>query len=285
MDNIVITCTSEKHFDRVVADNAVSVVKLWAPWCGPCKAYSPIIEDVCKSITSTDVAVLSVDVDAFPNIAARYGVRSIPTVLIMNNYEQTPAETIVGVKTKEYLVDIIDKTLMISDTYHDNDTKSDEPEVFASTDKYDGVHLLVCPKNDAVRELYADHGHFHAGDAGIDLFITEHMTFKPNTLGNKIKLGVSCSLTNDESYLLMARSSIVKTPLRLSNALGLIDANYRGEIMAVVDNISAFEHDIAKGDRLFQLVPFGGKGIDKLTLVDTLSETDRGSGGFGSTGK
>ena len=82
----------------------------------------------------------------------------------------------------------------------------------------------------------------------------------------------------------MARSSISKTPLRLSNAVGLIDAGYRGEIMAAVDNIKDSSYRLEKGQRLFQLVSMNGESIH-FDLVDTLSDTLRGEGGFGSTGK
>ena len=82
----------------------------------------------------------------------------------------------------------------------------------------------------------------------------------------------------------MARSSISKTPLRLSNSVGLIDAGYRGEIMAAVDNIKDFSFSLEKGQRLFQLVSMNGDAIH-FELVDTLSNTSRGEGGFGSTGE
>ncbi len=82
----------------------------------------------------------------------------------------------------------------------------------------------------------------------------------------------------------MARSSISKTPLRLANSVGLIDAGYRGEIIAVVDNIKSDVYKIERGQRLFQLVAMGGEEIH-FELVDSLSDSTRGSGGFGSTGK
>ena len=82
----------------------------------------------------------------------------------------------------------------------------------------------------------------------------------------------------------MPRSSIVKTPLRLCNSIGLIDAGYRGEIMAVVDNIKSELYTVEKGQRLFQLVAMDGSPIN-FQLVDELTETTRGEDGFGSTGK
>jgi dUTP pyrophosphatase len=81
----------------------------------------------------------------------------------------------------------------------------------------------------------------------------------------------------------MPRSSIAKTPLRLSNSIGLIDAGYRGEIMAAVDNIKNEAFTVTPGQRLFQLVAMDGSPIH-FDIVDALSDSSRGMGGFGSTG-
>ena len=80
------------------------------------------------------------------------------------------------------------------------------------------------------------------------------------------------------------RSSISNKNLMLANSIGLIDAGYRGEIMAAVDNRGDKDYMIVPGQRLFQIVhptlcPFN------VGVVDKLSKTDRGDGGFGSTGK
>jgi len=126
------------------------------------------------------------------------------------------------------------------------------------------------------------------GDAGIDIFFPEDMTFPPNKT-TKIDFEISCEMKNQVfdkyvSYMLFPRSSIVKTPLRLANSIGLIDSSYRGNIMAFVDNTSNEEYHVKKGDRLFQLV---GPTLDNIVinLAESLSSTSRGSGGFGSTGK
>ncbi|KAI4838394.1 deoxyuridine 5'-triphosphate nucleotidohydrolase [Plasmodium brasilianum] len=84
------------------------------------------------------------------------------------------------------------------------------------------------------------------------------------------------------SFLLFPRSSISKTPLRLANSIGLIDAGYRGEIIAALDNTSNEEYVIKKNDKLVQLVSFTGEPLS-FELVDELDETSRGEGGFGST--
>ena len=145
------------------------------------------------------------------------------------------------------------------------------------------MRLKIKPLNDTARALYENHGHFHDGDAGLDLYVLEEQVFSPGET-KLIKLGVSCEPEDGKAYFLLARSSISKTPLRLANSIGLIDGGYRGEIMAPCDNIKDFEYTVEKGQRLFQLVAADCSAIS-YTIEEELSDTSRGDGGFGSTGK
>ncbi len=145
------------------------------------------------------------------------------------------------------------------------------------------MHLKVKPFNTAVKELYEHHGHFHDGDAGIDLFVVTEQTIKAGE-STLIHLQIACENIENKPYLLMPRSSIAKTPLRLSNSIGLIDGGYRGEIMTAVDNIKTENYTVEPGQRLFQLVAMDGSPIH-VEIVEDLTETSRGKGGFGSTGK
>jgi len=144
------------------------------------------------------------------------------------------------------------------------------------------MKLLIKPLNDIAEQYYLNHGHFHKGDAGLDLYVLQDDTFKAGET-KKIKLGISCENQDGKGYFLFPRSSISKTPLRMANSIGLIDAGYRGEIMAVCDNIKDYDFSIKKGDRLFQLVSSDLSDIE-FTIVDELSDSTRGAGGFGSTG-
>ena len=145
------------------------------------------------------------------------------------------------------------------------------------------MNLKIKTFSEDIHSMYNDHSHFHQGDAGLDLFIIKDKIIESGAT-ERIHLGISCENSEQKPYLLMARSSISKTPLRLSNSVGLIDAGYRGEIMAAVDNIKDYSYTLEKGQRLFQLVSMSGEAIH-FTLVDTLSDTSRADGGFGSTGK
>ena len=144
------------------------------------------------------------------------------------------------------------------------------------------MKLFIKPHNNTALEFYRNHGHFHDGDAGLDLYVLEDLHFDPGET-KAIKLGISCEPEDGIAYYLFPRSSISKTPLRMANSIGLIDGGYRGEIMAVCDNIKSESYTAEKGQRLFQLVATDSSPI-QYELVEELEMTTRGTGGFGSTG-
>jgi dUTP pyrophosphatase len=122
-------------------------------------------------------------------------------------------------------------------------------------------------------------------DSGFDLVSPIDILINPGETA-KINFKIKCSLINNDdtiAYYLYPRSSISKTPLRMANSVGIIDRDYRGNIMAVVDNIKDEPYQINKGDRLFQICSPTLESFD-IHIVDTLDETERGEGGFGSTG-
>ena len=145
------------------------------------------------------------------------------------------------------------------------------------------MKILIKILNEKAEKFYENHGHFHDGDAGLDLYILENQIFNPHDT-QLIKLGISCQPEDKKAYYLIPRSSISKTPLRMSNSIGLIDGGYRGEIMASCDNIKDYIYEVKKGERLFQLVAADSSPISYI-LKKKLSKTSRGGGGFGSTGK
>ena len=145
------------------------------------------------------------------------------------------------------------------------------------------MKLKIKPFNAEVKQMYKNHGHFHHGDAGLDVFIVSQQTISAGDTA-LLHLQIASEPDNEQPYLLMPRSSIAKTPLRLCNSIGLIDGGYRGEIMAVVDNVKSEDYTVEPNQRLFQIVAMNGSPIH-FEIVDELSETTRGKGGFGSTGK
>ena len=145
------------------------------------------------------------------------------------------------------------------------------------------MNLKIKPFSHKVRHYYENHGHFHEGDAGIDIFVIKTQTIAGFST-TMVHFQIACENKEMKPYFLIPRSSISKTPLRQSNSIGLIDAGYRGEIMASVDNIKSDPFKIEEGQRLFQLVAMDGSPIS-YELTDILSDTKRGIGGFGSTGE
>ena len=155
--------------------------------------------------------------------------------------------------------------------------------------------LLIKPENENVKSYYKNHSSYNEGDSGLDLFVPEDTEVK---CGETVfvDLQIKCELLDKEnkniSYYLYPRSSISKTPLILANSVGIIDAGYRGNIKAAVKYIPSYDdikyndrptYTIKKGTRLFQLCSPDLKEL-KFKLSNTLSETSRGEGGFGSTG-
>ena len=149
------------------------------------------------------------------------------------------------------------------------------------------MKLLIKTENPVLTTVYNNHQHYNPGDSGLDLFCPETITINPGETV-KINLQIKCEALSDDrqrnvSYYLYPRSSIIKTPLRLSNSVGIIDAGYRGDIIACVDNIKNESYTITQGDRLFQICAGNLEPIE-FQLVNDLSNTQRGTSGFGSTG-
>lgn len=91
---------NERNFDEEISAQPLAVVDFYATWCGPCKMLAPILDGVAKE--TSDVAFYRVDVDQAPDLARRFGVMSIPTLVFFKNGEKA-AQT-VGVQRKPDLI-------------------------------------------------------------------------------------------------------------------------------------------------------------------------------------
>lgn len=157
------------------------------------------------------------------------------------------------------------------------------------------VRILYIQAEDEVKELYTtaatlyNSKKYEERDAGFDLFVSQDQLLESNKTV-KINSGVRCGFFDDSTkslfraYYLYPRSSLSKTPMRLANSVGIIDAGYRGEILAAVDLRDNFS--VKKGDRYFQLTTPDLLPFDEVKVVDEIpgGPTTRGAGGFGSTG-
>ncbi|MBC7429505.1 MAG: thioredoxin [Bacteriovorax sp.] len=91
--------TDEAHFESDVLKAETPVlVDFWAEWCGPCRVLGPILDDVAKEL-GEKVQIVKVNVDDNPELAQKYGIRGIPTMIFFKN--GLAAKTLVGVQAKD----------------------------------------------------------------------------------------------------------------------------------------------------------------------------------------
>lgn len=124
------------------------------------------------------------------------------------------------------------------------------------------------------------------GSAGLDLAacIDQDVTIAPRQLV-RIPTGVAIALPGPEYVaLVFARSGLgIKHGIALSNGVGVIDSDYRGELQVGLTNLSDTPYTIHPGDRIAQLV-VSPVVLPQVEIVEELEDTERGTGGFGSTG-
>ena len=97
---------TEQNFDEALSrQQGVMMVDFWAEWCGPCRAISPVLEALAQE-SGSKVTLAKVNVDENPGLAARYGIRSIPTILFMK--QGKVADQVIGAVPRAKLKDKLD---------------------------------------------------------------------------------------------------------------------------------------------------------------------------------
>jgi dUTP pyrophosphatase len=122
-----------------------------------------------------------------------------------------------------------------------------------------------------------------SGAAGMDVVAAETLTLAPGAR-HAVSTGFAVAIPDGYEVQVRPRSGLaLKHGITCLNTPGTIDSDYRGEVKIILANLGNAPFDIARGDRIAQLVPAA---VLRATLseVDSLDETARGSGGFGSTG-
>ena len=169
-----------------------------------------------------------------------------------------------------------------------------------TTDTY--YRLELCPNQNGV-QYYQNYETTSRSNenAGVDLYAVEDYSITPNydmrhngpppavhllDLGTRARLvKVSGNSEEDSHFWLLPRSSIYRSGVMMANSVGVIDASYRGTLKAPVTNLNEHTYpNVQQGTRLFQICAPGLEKISEIRIVNSLPNTTRGEGGFGSTG-
>ena len=102
----VVTFTQENFDQEVLKSSDIAIVDFWATWCGPCKMFSPIIDEIAEE-NHPGLKVGKVNVDEQPDLAGQYRVMSIPTLLVFKGGKVVA--TSVGVQSKKAVLDMVEK--------------------------------------------------------------------------------------------------------------------------------------------------------------------------------
>jgi len=97
---------NDAEFDSLVKSEQPTLVDFWAPWCGPCKAIGPVIEDLAEEYDGK-VTIAKMNVDDNPTTPGKFGIRAIPTLILFKDGEIV--DQITGSVGKSQLIDLIDK--------------------------------------------------------------------------------------------------------------------------------------------------------------------------------
>lgn len=109
MTGKIVEITDQNFTDEIDSQIGLSMVDFWAAWCGPCRLVAPIVEKLAEDYSDEGLRVGKLDVDQNPEIASRFGVRSIPTILFFKGGEVV--DKVVGAVPRAQLEELIQKHL------------------------------------------------------------------------------------------------------------------------------------------------------------------------------
>ncbi len=103
---MAIVTVSDQSFKGEVEGQGTVLVDFWAPWCGPCKMIAPVLEELDKEL-GDGLKIAKLNVDDNPEAASRFGVMSIPTLIVFKDGE--PVDKMVGFQSKDALKNIVNR--------------------------------------------------------------------------------------------------------------------------------------------------------------------------------
>ena len=106
---MAVTLTDENFESEVIKSKQPVLVDFWAEWCGPCKMLGPIIEELSKEYTGK-VKVAKINVDDNPSLSSKFGIRSIPTLILFKNGQIV--EQLIGMQPKGAIKSKIDAAII-----------------------------------------------------------------------------------------------------------------------------------------------------------------------------
>ena len=100
----IVNITNANFKEEVLDSDKKVLVDFWAPWCGPCRMVSPIVDEIAEENSAIKVA--KINIDEQPQLASHYGVMSIPTLMVFENGEV--ADKAVGARNKSFILQMLE---------------------------------------------------------------------------------------------------------------------------------------------------------------------------------
>ena len=100
----IVNITNANFKEEVLGSDKKVLVDFWAPWCGPCRMVSPIVDEIAEE--NTTIKVAKINIDEQPQLASQYSVMSIPTLMVFENGDMV--DKAVGARNKSFILQMLE---------------------------------------------------------------------------------------------------------------------------------------------------------------------------------